>query len=81
MQKLFGVSLTTLAGYAGFFTTAFGSAAAGTVAIQGCPKWVPITFLVLAAVAGGLRIAVAHMTNDAPDPGVNSLVQKEGNHS
>jgi hypothetical protein len=67
MPKLFGMSPTTLAGYAGFFMTAFGSAAAGTIAIQGCPGWVPIGFAVLGTVAGAVRIAAGHKTNDAPD--------------
>ena len=67
-QKLFGISLSTLAGYSGLFAAWFASASAATVAISGCPHWVPITLLILAALAGSLRLTVGHMTNDAPNP-------------
>jgi hypothetical protein len=76
MQKLFGISLTTLAGYAGFFMTLFGSAAAATVSVPGCPHWVPLTFAILGALAGALRVTVGHMTNDAPNPPLGSPVTK-----
>ena len=66
MQTLFGISLTTLAGYAAVCTVFFGSLTADAAAQPTWPHWLAITFGVCAAASGALRITIGHLTNDAP---------------
>ncbi len=66
MQTLFGISLTTLAGYSACFAMFFGSMAADAAAQPSWPHWIAITFGVLFTACGALRITIGHMQNDAP---------------
>ena len=62
MQTLFGISLTTLAGYLTFFGLFF----VALLPTPGIPHWAQAVCAGGLAVCGALRLAVGHMMNDAP---------------
>lgn len=78
MQKLFGVSLTTLNGYATFFSVVFG-ALTTSAAIKTWPTWALTVCGVGFTLSGALVLATAHFMNDAPPPPANPPAAPAGN--